>query len=82
MTTARQHSQHADPEFQTWSLLRARENRLHAAELAQITQHHDPNPAGDALHQLQAWARRQAREKQLQASAIAHLRYCPPAQAS
>ena len=58
--------------------------RLHGAELAQITQHHDPNPAGDALHQLQALARLQARARQLQASAIAHLRYCPlaPAQAS
>jgi len=78
MTNTRKQSQHADPEFQTWSLLHARDNRLHGAELAQITQHHDPNPAGDALHQLQAWARRQAREKQLQASAIAHLRYCPP----
>ena len=81
MTMTRLHSQHADPEFQTWSLLHARENRLHGAELAQITKHHDPNPAGDALHQLQAWARRQARAKQLQASAIAHLRYFPPAPA-
>ena len=78
MTIASLQSQHADPEFQTWSLLHARDNRLHGAELAQITKHHDPNPAGDALHQLQAWARRQAREKQMQASAIAHLRYCPP----
>jgi hypothetical protein len=75
MTMTRLHGQHADPEFQTWSLLHARDNRLHGAELAQITKHHDPNPAGDALHQLQA------RAKQLQASAIAHLRYCPPAPA-
>ena len=79
MTKARLQTQHADPEFQTWSLLHARDNRLHGAVLAQITQHHDPNPAGDALHQLQAWAHRQARQKQLQASSIAHLRYRPPA---
>ena len=79
MTKARLHTQHVDPEFQTWSLLHARANRLHGAELAQITQHHDPNPAGDALHQLLAWAHRQARQRQLQASSIAHLRYRPPA---
>ena len=79
MTMTRLQGQHADPEFQTWSLLHARDNRLHGAELAQITQHHDPNPAGDALQQLQAWARRKARAKRLQASAISHLRYCPPA---
>ena len=63
-----------DPEFQTWSHQHARENRRHAADLAQITQHHDLNPAGDAVHQLQAWAVRQAREKHLHDSAIAQIR--------
>ncbi len=63
-----------DPEFQTWSHQHARENRRHAADLAQITHHHDLNPAGDAVHQLQAWAVRQAREKHLHDSAIAQIR--------
>ena len=40
MTKARLQTQYADPEFQTWSLLHARDNRLHGAELAQVTQHH------------------------------------------
>lgn len=65
----------ADPAFQTWSLQRARDNRRHAAELAQITQHHDLNPGGDAVHQLQAWALRQAREKHLHDSGIAQMRH-------
>jgi hypothetical protein len=63
-----------DPEFKTWSHQHARENRRHAADLAQITHHHDLNPAGDAVHQLQAWAVRQAREKHLHDSAIAQIR--------
>lgn len=64
-----------DPEFQAWSRQHAHAARLHAAELAQITRHHDLNPAGDAVHQMEAWARRQAREKHLHDSAIAQLRH-------
>ncbi len=64
-----------DPEFQTWSRQHAHANRLHAAELAQITHHHDLNPAGDVVHQMEAWARRQARAKRLHDSAMAQLRH-------
>jgi hypothetical protein len=63
-----------DPEFQTWSRQHAHATRIHAAGLAQITQHHDLNPAGDVVHQMEAWARRQAREKHLHDSAIAQIR--------
>jgi hypothetical protein len=62
------------PEFQTWSRQHAHATRLHAAGLAQITHHHDLNPAGDVVHQMEAWARRQAREKRLHDSAIAQIR--------
>ncbi|MBM5826781.1 MAG: hypothetical protein FJ050_01795 [Cyanobacteria bacterium M_surface_7_m2_040] len=64
-----------DPEFQAWAQQHAHDRRLHEAQLAQITHHHDPNPGGDAVHQLQAWAQRQAREKHLHTSAIAQLRH-------
>ena len=61
-------------EFTAWAAAHQRENRLHNATLAQITRHHDPNPAGDATHQLQAWAVRQAHLKHLHDSAIAQMR--------
>ena len=64
-----------EPEFQAWAQQHAHERRLHEAQLAQIAQHHDPNPDGDAVHQLQAWAKRQTREKHLHASAIALMRH-------
>lgn len=64
-----------DREFVTWAEQHQRERRRHAAELAQITRHHDLNPAGDAVHQLQAWAVRQAHAKQLHDSAIAQMRH-------
>ncbi len=63
-----------DREFLSWADEHQRQRRRHGAALAQITQHHDPNPAGDAVHQLQAWAVRQAHEKHLHDSAIAQMR--------
>lgn len=67
----------AGPErdFTTWADQHQRENRRHDAALAQITQHHDLNPAGDATRQLQAWAVRQAHERHLHDSAIAQIRH-------
>jgi hypothetical protein len=62
-------------DFTPWADLHQRDRRRHAAALAQITRHHDLNPAGDATRQLQAWAQRQAHQKLLQASAIAQLRH-------
>ncbi|MEB3234327.1 MAG: hypothetical protein VKM98_02770 [Cyanobacteriota bacterium] len=67
-------SRRADPEFQAWALQHQHERRLHQAQLAQITAHHDPNPEGDAQHQLQAWAQRHAKQKQLHDNALAQLR--------
>jgi hypothetical protein len=61
-------------EFLSWAEDHQRQRRRHAAELAQITRHHDLNPAGDAVHQLQAWAVRQAHAKHLHDSAIAQMR--------
>ena len=63
-----------EPEFQTWALQHQRERLRHDAQLAQITRHHDLNPAGDVVHQMQAWALRQARQKHLHDSAIAQIR--------
>jgi hypothetical protein len=63
-----------DREFLSWANEHQRQRRRHAAELAQITRHHDLNPAGDAVHQLQAWALRQAHAKHLHDSAIAQMR--------
>ncbi len=62
-------------EFLTWAEDHQRARRLHGAELAQITRHHDANPGGDAVHQLQAWAVRHAHEKALHDSAIAQMRH-------
>jgi len=62
-------------EFLSWAETHQRQRRRHDAELAQITRHHDLNPAGDAVHQLQAWAVRQAQAKHLHDSAIAQLRH-------
>lgn len=61
--------------FLAWAEEHQRQRRRHGAELAQITRHHDLNPAGDAVHQLQAWAVRQAHEKHLHDSAIAQMRH-------
>ena len=63
-----------EPEFQAWALQHDHARRLHDAQLAQITRHHDLNPAGDVVHQQLAWARRQARAKHLHDSAMAQLR--------
>lgn len=64
-----------DRAFLAWATSHGRERRRHGAELAQITRHHDLNPAGDAVHQLQAWAVRRAHEKHLHDSAIAQMRH-------
>lgn len=58
----------------TWATLHQRDNRRHGAALAQITRHHDLNPAGDATHQLQAWAVRRAHQQHLHDSAIAQMK--------
>jgi len=60
--------------FLAWADAHQRQRRQHGAELAQITRHHDLNPRGDAVHQLQAWAARQAQQKHLHTSALAQLR--------
>jgi hypothetical protein len=62
-------------EFLAWARDHQRSRRRHAAELAQITRHHDPNPEANATHQLQAWALRQAHAQHLHDSAIAALRH-------
>lgn len=64
-----------DRDFTTWADLHQRDNRRHGAALAQITRHHDLNPAGDATRQLQAWAVRQAHQRHLHDSAIAQIRH-------
>jgi hypothetical protein len=72
-------SRQAGPEreFLAWAVHHQRDQRRHGTELAQITEHHDLNPAGDAVHQLQAWAVRQAHHKHLHDSAIAQIRHHP-----
>jgi hypothetical protein len=62
-------------EFLAWARDHQRERRRHAAQLAQITRHHDPNPEADAVHEVQAWAVREAHLKHLHDSAIAQLRH-------
>jgi len=62
-------------EFLTWADDHQRDRRQHGAALAQITRHHDLNPGGDDVHQLQAWAVRTAHEKHLHDSAIAQIRH-------
>jgi len=64
----------ADPEFVAWAAQHQRQNRLHKAELAQITEHPDPDGEGDAIAQQGAWARRQEHEKRLHDSAIAQMK--------
>ena len=68
------HSISPEPVHQAWAQQHEQERRLHDAQLAQITRHHDINPGGDAVQQQQAWARRQARQKHLRDSAMAQLR--------
>jgi len=60
--------------FLSWAEQHQRQRRRHAADLAQITRHHDLNPAGDAMHQLQTWALREAHARHLHDSAMAMLR--------
>ena len=64
----------AAPEFVAWAHQHQRANRLHGAELAQITEHQDPGADGDAIGQQKAWARRHDHERQLQRSAIQQMR--------
>ncbi len=67
-------SEPADPEFVAWAAQHQRENRRHEAELAQITEHPDPDGESDAIAQQEAWARRQTHEKHLHDSAIAQMK--------
>ena len=67
----------AAPEFVAWATEHQREQRLHAAELAQITEHPDPDANHNAIGQQQAWARRQEHEKRLHESAIAQMKPQP-----
>ncbi|MCU0528332.1 MAG: hypothetical protein MUD04_02325 [Cyanobium sp. Prado107] len=62
-------------EFLAWARHHQRDRRRHAAQLAQITRHHDLNPAGDAVHEVQAWAVREAHLKHLHDSSIAQIRH-------
>ena len=64
----------ADPEFVAWAAEHQRENRLHEAELAQITEHPDPDGEGDAIGEQEAWARRHDHEKRLHESAIEQMK--------
>lgn len=67
-------TQQAGPEFVAWAAEHQREQRLHEAELAQITTHPDASADQDAIGQQQAWARRHAHERHLHDSAIAQMR--------
>lgn len=67
----------AAPEFVAWAAEHQREQRLHEAELAQITEHPDPDANHNAIGQQQAWARRQEHEKRLHESAIAQMKPQP-----
>jgi hypothetical protein len=62
-------------EYLAWARDHQRQRRRHAAQLAQITRHHDPSPEADAVHELQAWAVREAHLRHLHDSAIAQLRH-------
>ncbi len=62
------------PEFLAWAMAHARDNRRHAAELAQITQHPEIDAAADARGQQKAWARRRTQERRLHASALHQMR--------
>ena len=64
----------AGPEFVAWASEHERERRLHEAELAQITTHHDEHTDADAIGQPLAWKRRQEHEKHLHDSAIAQMK--------
>jgi hypothetical protein len=64
----------AAPEFVAWAQQHQRANRLHQAELAQITEHPDPGAERDAIAQQRAWARRHDHERQLHDIAIHQMR--------
>lgn len=74
MTSASASGSAAAPEFVAWAHQHQRANRLHGAELAQITEHQDPGAERDAIGQQQAWARRHDHERQLHTSAIQQMR--------
>jgi hypothetical protein len=67
-------AQAAAPEFVAWATDHERQQRLHDAGLAQITEHPDPAADKDAIGQQEAWARRQEHEKRLHDSAIAQMK--------
>lgn len=64
----------AEPEFVAWAAEHEREERLHEAELAQITEHHDPDGEKTAIHEQEAWARRRDHEEHLHESAIEQMK--------
>lgn len=64
----------AAPEFLAWAHAHARDNRRHAAELAQITEHPEADAGADARGQQKAWARRRTQERRLHASAMHQMR--------
>jgi hypothetical protein len=64
----------AAPEFVAWAQEHQRANRLHQAELAQITEHPDTSANRDAIAQQRAWAKRHDHERQLHDVAIQQMR--------
>jgi hypothetical protein len=74
MTSSSSSQSAAAAVFVAWAQQHQRANRLHQAELAQITEHPDLGADRDAIGQQQAWARRHGHERQLHASAIHQMR--------
>jgi hypothetical protein len=74
VTSANPSKSAAAPEFVAWAQQHQRANRLHKAELAQITEHPDPAANRDAIAQQRAWARRHDHERQLHDIAIHQMR--------
>lgn len=67
-------SQQIDATVLAWARAHRRQRRRHAAELAQITLHHDPGDRREAIGQQRAWTRRRERARHLHTSALAQLR--------
>jgi hypothetical protein len=73
-TTTPGGSGHAEREFVAWAEEHEHEKRRHEADLAQITEHHDPDGEDSAIHQQEAWARRRDHEQHLHDSAIEQMK--------
>ena len=67
----------AAPEFVAWAEEHQREERLHEAEIAQISEHHDPDGEKETAHLEQAWARERDHEEHLHDSAIEQMKPHP-----